>query len=121
MLSRTHGQPASPTTLGKEMANVAARLMRARARIAAVAHRQVQRRGRQLQRPPVGLPGLRLGGLQPRFIESLGLEFNPYTIQIEPHDAMAELFDASPAPTPSCSTLAATSGCTSRSATSSRS
>jgi adenylosuccinate lyase len=59
-----------------------------------LAHRQVQRRGRQLQRPPGGLSGFRLGGLRPRFIESFGLEFNPYTIQIEPHDAMAELFDA---------------------------
>jgi hypothetical protein len=94
MLSRTHGQPASPTTLGKEMANIAARLMRARAAIAGVADGQVQRRRGQLQRPPVRLPGCGLGGFNRRFIESLGLEFNEYTIQIEPHDAMAELFDA---------------------------
>jgi adenylosuccinate lyase len=60
-----------------------------------VAAGQDERRGGQLQRPPGGLPGLRLGGLQPPVvIERLGLAFNPYTIQIEPHDCMAELFDA---------------------------
>ena len=67
MLSRTHGQPATPTTLGKEMANIAARLLRARARIAAVnMTREVQWRGRQLQRAPVRLPESRLGGVQPQ-------------------------------------------------------
>jgi adenylosuccinate lyase len=56
---------------------------------------QDERRGGQLQRPPVGLARLRLGGLQPRVVEErLGLAFNAYTIQIEPHDGMAELFDA---------------------------
>jgi adenylosuccinate lyase len=59
-----------------------------------IADRQVQWRGGQLQRPSLRLPGYGLGGVQSPFIESLGLEFNPYTIQIEPHDAMAELFDA---------------------------
>ena len=49
--------------------------------------RQDQRRGRQLQRPPGGLPGLDWEGFAKRFVESLGLTFNPYTIQIEPHDA----------------------------------
>ncbi|AYH45268.1 adenylosuccinate lyase [Azoarcus sp. DN11] len=95
MLSRTHGQPASPTTLGKEMANIAARLLRARAAIAAVSL-TAKFNG------AVGNYNAHLSawddfdweGFNRRFIESLGLEFNPYTIQIEPHDAMAELFDA---------------------------
>ncbi len=95
MLSRTHGQPASPTTLGKEMANIAARLLRARASIAAVAmtakfNGAVGNYNAHLS----AWPEFDWEGFNQRFIESLGLEFNPYTIQIEPHDAMAELFDA---------------------------
>jgi adenylosuccinate lyase len=67
----------------------------ARAHRRGAAAGQDERRGGQLQRPPVGLSGLRLGGLQPPVVEGqLGLAFNPYTIQIEPHDCMAELFDA---------------------------
>ncbi|MEK0418980.1 MAG: hypothetical protein RI949_2986 [Pseudomonadota bacterium] len=96
MLSRTHGQTASPTTVGKEVANVVARLVTARARIA-----------------DVPLPAKMNGAVgnynahwaaYPEFDwerfsqgvveQSLGLTFNPYTIQIEPHDGMAELFDA---------------------------
>ena len=95
MLSRTHGQPASPTTLGKEMANIAARLQRARRAIAAVAmtakfNGAVGNYNAHLS----AWPEFDWEGFNRRFIESLGLEFNPYTIQIEPHDAMAELFDA---------------------------
>ncbi|MEZ5614160.1 MAG: adenylosuccinate lyase [Rhodocyclaceae bacterium] len=95
MLSRTHGQPASPTTLGKEMANVCARLKRARARIAAVSltakfNGAVGNYNAHL----AAYPDFDWEGFARRFIESFGLEFNPYTIQIEPHDAMAELFDA---------------------------
>ncbi len=95
MLSRTHGQPASPTTLGKEMANVAARLKRARARIAAVSltakfNGAVGNYNAHL----AAYPAFDWEGFARRFVESFGLEFNPYTIQIEPHDAMAELFDA---------------------------
>ncbi|NWG32179.1 MAG: adenylosuccinate lyase [Rhodocyclaceae bacterium] len=95
MLSRTHGQPASPTTLGKEMANVAARLMRARERIAGV-RMQAKFNGAvgNYNAHLSAYPELDWEGIAKRFIESLGLEFNPYTIQIEPHDAMAELFDA---------------------------
>jgi adenylosuccinate lyase len=64
MLARTHGQPATPTTLGKEMANIAARLMRTRGGdLGRIARRQVQRRGGQLQRPSRGLPGCGLGSL----------------------------------------------------------
>jgi len=95
MLSHTHGQPASPTTLGKEIANVVHRLRRARARIAAVAlsgkaNGAVGNYNAHL----AAYPDVDWEGFSRRFVESLGLEFNPYTIQIEPHDAMAELFDA---------------------------
>ncbi|WP_064576537.1 adenylosuccinate lyase [Cupriavidus gilardii] len=96
MLSRTHGQPASPTTLGKEMANVAARLSRAIERI-----ERVELLGKM--NGAVGNYNAHLSAY-PEFdweafsrdvIENrLGLAFNPYTIQIEPHDYMAELFDA---------------------------
>jgi adenylosuccinate lyase len=95
MLSRTHGQPASPTTLGKEMANIAARLLRGRKAIAAVEltakfNGAVGNYNAHLS----AWPEFDWEGFNQRFIESLGLTFNPYTIQIEPHDAMAELFDA---------------------------
>ncbi|NMG64928.1 adenylosuccinate lyase [Azoarcus indigens] len=95
MLSRTHGQPASPTTLGKEMANIAARLLRARASIAAVAltakfNGAVGNYNAHLS----AWPEFDWEGFNRRFVESLGLSFNAYTIQIEPHDTMAELFDA---------------------------
>jgi adenylosuccinate lyase len=95
MLSRTHGQPATPTTLGKEMANVAARLKRARSRVAAVSlsakfNGAVGNYNAHL----AAYPAFDWESLARRFVESFGLEFNPYTIQIEPHDSMAELFDA---------------------------
>jgi len=95
MLARTHGQPATPTTLGKEMANIAARLMRSRSRISAVSltakfNGAVGNYNAHL----AAYPDVDWEAFNRRFIESLGLEFNPYTIQIEPHDAMAELFDA---------------------------
>ena len=95
MLARTHGQPATPTTLGKEMANIAARLLRARAGVAAVSltakfNGAVGNYNAHLS----AWPEFDWEGFNRRFIESLGLEFNPYTIQIEPHDAMGELFDA---------------------------
>lgn len=95
MLSRTHGQSASPTTLGKELANIVARLERARRSIAAVSlsakfNGAVGNYNAHLS----AWPDFDWEGFNRRFIESLGLEFNPYTIQIEPHDAMAELFDA---------------------------
>jgi adenylosuccinate lyase len=95
MLSRTHGQPASPTTLGKEMANVVHRLRRVRKAIAAVEltakfNGAVGNYNAHLS----AYPEFDWEGFNGRFIESLGLSFNPYTIQIEPHDAMAELFDA---------------------------
>ena len=95
MLSRTHGQPASPTTLGKEMANFAARLLRARERIVAVPllakfNGAVGNYNAHLS----AYPDFDWEAFARQFVESLGLAFNPYTIQIEPHDAMAELYDA---------------------------
>ena len=95
MLAHTHGQPASPTTLGKEIANVVARLKRARGRIAAVtmlgkANGAVGNYNAHLS----AYPDIDWEKFSRRFVELLGLEFNPYTIQIEPHDAIAELFDA---------------------------
>ncbi|MEM8661130.1 MAG: adenylosuccinate lyase, partial [Pseudomonadota bacterium] len=95
MLSRTHGQTASPTTMGKEIANVVARL---------------RRQFEQVQRVPLmgkingavgnynahlaAYPDVDWQSNAAQFVQSLGLQFNPYTTQIEPHDYMAELFDA---------------------------
>ena len=95
MLSRTHGQPASPTTLGKEMANIAYRLQRARASVLRVEltakfNGAVGNYNAHLS----AYPEVDWEQFNRTFIESLGLQFNPYTIQIEPHDCMAELFDA---------------------------
>jgi adenylosuccinate lyase len=96
MLSRTHGQPASPTTLGKEIANVVARLKRAGQRIAAVEilgkmNGAVGNYNAHLS----AYPDFDWETFSKNVIEQrLGLGFNPYTIQIEPHDYMAELFDA---------------------------
>jgi adenylosuccinate lyase len=94
MLSRTHGQPATPTTLGKEVANVVYRL---------------QRQLKPLENPvflgkingavgnynahQVAYPNVDWQALAQQFVESLGLTFNPYTTQIEPHDMLAEYFD----------------------------
>jgi adenylosuccinate lyase len=96
MLSRTHGQTASPTTVGKEIANVVARLGHARERIAAV-----QLLGKMngavgnYNAHLAAYPGFDWEAFGRRVVEQqLGLVFNPYTIQIEPHDYMAELFDA---------------------------
>ena len=109
MLSRTHGQTASPTTVGKEIANVVARLQAARAQIAAVPLRAKMNGAvgnynahlaawgdfdwEAFSRRVIETPALPDGGdaSQPF---GLGLAFQPYSIQIEPHDYMAELFDA---------------------------
>jgi adenylosuccinate lyase len=95
MMSRTHGQPATPTTLGKEMANVVYRLARARTRIVAVnLLGKINGAVGNYNAHLAAYPAYDWEQFAKRFVESLGLEFNPYTIQIEPHDAMAELFDA---------------------------
>ncbi|MCG5500497.1 adenylosuccinate lyase [Ectothiorhodospira lacustris] len=93
MLSRTHGQPASPTTLGKEMANVVHRLKTTRNQVANVImlgkiNGAVGNYNAHLS----AYPDVDWETLAREFIDSLGLEMNPYTIQIEPHDYMAELF-----------------------------
>ncbi len=95
MMARTHGQPATPTTLGKEMANVVYRLERARSRIADVGLLgKINGAVGNYNAHLAAYPGFDWESFSKRFVEKLGLEFNPYTIQIEPHDAMAELFDA---------------------------
>ena len=95
MMTRTHGQPATPSTMGKEMANVVYRLQRGRDRIAAVSLLgKINGAVGNYNAHSVAYPALDWEAFCKRFVESLGLEFNPYTIQIEPHDAMAELYDA---------------------------
>src|SRR4051812_2182787 len=95
MLSRTHGQPASPTTLGKEMSNFAHRLVRARARIAGVAARgKINGAVGNYNAHLAAYPGVAWERFSQRFVERLGLEFNAHTTQIEPHDWIAELLDA---------------------------
>ena len=95
MLSHTHGQPASPTTLGKEVANVVARLLRARRKIAAVSLLgKINGAVGNYNAHLAAYPEVDWEKFARHFVEKLGLEFNPYTIQIEPHDAIAELFDA---------------------------
>jgi len=95
MLSRTHGQPASPTTLGKEMANVVARLKRARARIEAVPLlAKMNGATGNFHAHTIAYPKFDWEVFCARFVEGLGLQFNAYTTQIEPHDCIAELFDA---------------------------
>jgi adenylosuccinate lyase len=95
MLARTHGQPASPTTLGKELINVAHRLVRARERIAGVKltgkfNGAVGNYNAHL----AAYPGVDWEKLARGLVEGFGLEFNAFTTQIEPHDSIAELFDA---------------------------
>ena len=95
MLARTHGQAATPTTMGKELANVAQRLARGRAGIAAVRLRgKLNGAVGNYNAHLAAYPAVDWEKLARNFVEALGLEFNPYTTQIEPHDAIAELLDA---------------------------
>jgi adenylosuccinate lyase len=96
MLSRTHGQTASPTTLGKEVANVVARLATARERIAAVPLRaKMNGAVGNYNAHLAAYPAVDWEAFSRQVVEKrLGLAFNAHTIQIEPHDYMAELFDA---------------------------
>jgi len=95
MLSRTHGQPASPTTLGKEIANVVARLVRQRRQLAEVpVLGKMNGAVGSYNAHTVAYPEVDWPARCRAFVESLGLEQNPYTTQIEPHDWMAELFHA---------------------------
>jgi len=95
MLSRTHGQPASPTTLGKEMANVVYRLRRQQEQLAGVPmlgkiNGAVGNYNAHLS----AYPNIDWQAFAEKFITDLGLDWNPYTIQIEPHDYIAEMFNA---------------------------
>jgi adenylosuccinate lyase len=95
MLSRTHGQPASPTTLGKEMANVAYRLQRQYTQIQSAQYLgKINGAVGNYNAHLSAYPELDWQSTAQQFVESLGLTWNPYTIQIEPHDYIAELFDA---------------------------
>jgi adenylosuccinate lyase len=95
MLSRTHGQSATPTTVGKEFANVSARLLRQKEQLEAV-----QLLGKingavgNYNAHCVAYPEVDWPVVAKHFVESLGLQFNPYTTQIEPHDYIAEFFHA---------------------------
>ena len=95
MLSRTHGQAATPTTLGKELANVVMRLNRQLA-----AANAIQPMGKMngavgnYNAHLVAYPDVDWPALSERFVSGLGIEWNPYTTQIEPHDYLAEYFDA---------------------------
>ena len=95
MLSRTHGQPATPTTLGKEMANFVHRLRRQRARVAGVSLTgKMNGAVGNFNAHVAAFPKFDWETFCRNFVEKLGLEFNAYTTQIEPHDSLAELFDA---------------------------
>jgi len=95
MLSRTHGQSASPTTVGKEIANVVARLQRQGEQLAAVSITgKINGAVGNYNAHLASYPDVDWPVFAQRFVESLGEEFNPYTTQIEPHDYVAELCDA---------------------------
>ncbi len=95
MLSRTHGQTASPTTLGKEIANVVVRLERQRKQLAAVEFTgKINGAVGNYNAHLISYPDVDWPAFAQRFVESLGLVFNPYTTQIEPHDNIAEIGDA---------------------------
>lgn len=95
MLSRTHGQSATPTTTGKEFANVAARLLRQQAQLqSAVLLGKINGAVGNYNAHAVAYPDVDWAEFAKDFVESLGLQWNPYTIQIEPHDYIAEFFHA---------------------------
>lgn len=95
MLARTHGQAATPTTMGKEMANFVYRLRGARKRLAAVTMTgKINGAVGNYNAHIVAFPDFDWESFARSFVEKLGMSFNPYTTQIEPHDTMAELFDA---------------------------
>ncbi|MHA7878215.1 MAG: adenylosuccinate lyase [Saccharospirillum sp.] len=95
MLSRTHGQTASPTTLGKEMANVAYRLKRQLDALSRIEYLgKINGAVGNYNAHLVTYPDVDWEAHARAFVQRLGLTFNPYTTQIEPHDYIAELFDA---------------------------
>jgi len=95
MLSRTHGQTASPTTVGKELANVVYRLRRQREQLAStIIYGKANGAVGNYNAHISAYPEIDWPAFSKQFIESIGLQINPFTIQIEPHDYMAEMFDA---------------------------
>ena len=95
MLSLTHGQSATPTTVGKEFANVAARMLRQKEQLQAVALLgKINGAVGNYNAHCVAYPDVDWAEFSQSFVESLGLQWNPYTIQIEPHDYIAEFFHA---------------------------
>jgi adenylosuccinate lyase len=95
MMARTHGQPASPTTLGKEMLNVVARLDRQIAQLASQpVLGKINGAVGNFNAHAIAYPELDWPTISQQFVESLGLTWNAMTTQIEPHDYMAELFQA---------------------------
>ncbi len=95
LLARTHGQPATPTTLGKEIANVVYRLQRGYQQIESVKILgKINGAVGNYNAHLATYPELDWAQFSRKFVENIGLEFNPYTTQIEPHDTIAELFDA---------------------------
>ncbi len=95
MLSRTHGQPASPTTLGKEMANIVYRLRRQREQTVKIEILgKINGAVGNYNAHLAAYPEIDWPAFARHFVADLGLDWNPYTIQIEPHDYIAELFDA---------------------------
>jgi adenylosuccinate lyase len=95
MLARTHGQTASPTTLGKELANVVARLQRQRAGLESIAiSGKINGAVGNYNAHTIAYPDIDWRAFSRRFVESLGLEWQAYTTQIEPHDGVAEICDA---------------------------
>ncbi|WP_438863053.1 adenylosuccinate lyase [Neptunicella sp.] len=95
MMARTHGQPATPTTMGKEMANVMIRLQRQRDQIAAVQIMgKINGAVGNYNAHLAAYPSVDWHQLSEQFVTSLGINWNAYTTQIEPHDYIAELFDA---------------------------
>jgi adenylosuccinate lyase len=95
MLSRTHGQSATPTTVGKEFANVAARMLRQKEQVLSVRLMgKINGAVGNYNAHCVAYPDVDWAEFAQNFVESLGLQWNPYTIQIEPHDYIAEFFHA---------------------------
>jgi len=95
MLARTHGQPASPTTLGKEFANIAHRLLRQREQVAKVpVMGKINGAVGNFNAHVAAYPEVDWPAFARHYVENLGLSWNAYTTQIEPHDTVAELFDA---------------------------
>lgn len=95
MLARTHGQPATPTTLGKEIINVVYRLQRGYQQLASIIMLgKINGAVGNYNAHMTAYPNLDWERMTRFFVEQIGLEFNPYSTQIEPHDTIAELFDA---------------------------